>query len=195
MLKIAILILAAGKSSRMGETKQLLPFGNDSILRAVIHNALQTNVNDVFVVLGANAELIKTHIVDYPIQIIHNPDYEKGLGSSIAIGIHELMDYDGVTITLADQPKVDSAYLNKLILEFNNLPDHVIASEYDGHYGVPAIFPKQYFKELTALKGDKGAKEFLNSGTILIKSVNSSVNLVDVDTPEDYQRLIQERDN
>jgi len=165
------------------------------MLQIVLHNIIRTDIKDIFLVLGANAEKIKKDIAEFPVQIIHNRDHEKGLGSSVSVGINQLLNYEGVLIVLADQPNVDSTYLKRLLSEFENQPDHAIASQYNSHYGVPAIFPKRYFSELMMLEGDKGAKEFLNSGTIDIKSINSSVNLFDVDTPEDYEKLIRGRNN
>jgi molybdenum cofactor cytidylyltransferase len=108
-------------------------------------------------------------------------------------GLESLLDHDEVLILLADQPSIDIDYLNDLISGLQENNKTIIASKYGDIYGVPAIFPSHYFPELLKLKGDQGAKQLLNSGTILVKSINSSVNLFDVDTPEDYQKLIQDQ--
>lgn len=193
-MKCATLILAAGASSRMGKPKQLLQIGNASMLYRVIKNAVNSTTADVFVVLGAEADSIKDDICDLPIEIIFNPNYKNGLSSSIAKGIKRLYKYDAVLILLADQLMISGSYLNKMVSELKNHPNTIIVSDYNGVKGVPALFPKRYYTNLLKLKGDKGAKQFLNSDIVATRTIISSVNLLDVDTPEDYQKLIQDID-
>ncbi|MEM5563878.1 nucleotidyltransferase family protein [Psychroserpens sp. AS72] len=191
-MNVAILILSAGSSNRMGTSKQLLPIGNTTLLGLSIENALQSNAKKVFCVLGSNAENIKNSISQYDIEIITNVNYKKGLSSSIIKGLHYLKDknFDSILFMLSDQPKVDSKYINLLILSSENNPTQIIASQYEKTIGVPAIFPKRYFKQLLQLKGDKGAKDFLNahkSQTITIKSDK----LIDIDTQEEYLNFLK----
>tara|TARA_R100001369_G_scaffold24665_2_gene45193 strand:+ start:45414 stop:45992 length:579 start_codon:yes stop_codon:yes gene_type:complete len=188
-LKIAILILAAGSSSRMGTPKQLLPYKESTILGTVVENALGSNTNDVFVLLGSNADTIQKNI-NKSVEIIINNTFEKGLSSSIVKGIISLLDYDAVLIALGDQPHISFDYYNQMISELKKHPNHSITSQYKNHKGVPALFPKQYFLDLLKLNGDYGAKALLNSDTILTKTIDYSVNLFDIDTPEDYEKLI-----
>lgn len=193
-MKIAILILAAGSSTRMGEPKQLLPFGTTTLLGTVIENALQTNADAIFCVLGANYPAIKQSIEHYKVEIIQNLHFKDGLSASIVTGIKKLKSFDAVLICLGDQPKVDNNYLNKLITLHKENPTKIIASQYDEKLGVPAIFPKQFYPRLLQLQSDKGAKMFLNSikeQCILLDSKN----LVDIDTEEDYVRLIKGHNN
>ena len=93
---------------------------------------------------------------------------------------------------LADQPHVTSEYLNSLIEVSKNNPSNIIASSYQGSVGVPTIFPKNYFNDLLDLKGDKGAKNFLLQQNNNVIKVNSTQNLLDIDTPEDYQHLLKQ---
>ncbi len=189
-MKIALLILAAGKSSRMGDIKQLLPYKETCILGKVIESALESEEKDIHVVLGANASVIKNKIKKYPIKYIINENYERGLSSSILCGIKTLSSYDAVLISLGDQPKIDAIYLNKMISFFKKNKNCIVTSEYDDFNGVPAIFPKLFYTDLLKIKGDKGAKQLLNSKLNYIKSMGSSEKLLDIDTPEDYQKLI-----
>ena len=189
-MKTAILILAAGSSTRMGEPKQLLPFKNTTLLGSTIEQAENSKANSVFCVLGANEKAIKKSIENYKIETIFNPNYESGLSSSIVIGVHHLQNvFNKILIILADQPNLNSVYLNDMIKISEENPSKIIASNYQNKKGVPAIFPKQYFQQLLNLKGDKGAKEFLNNQTDIIKM--PSFNLTDIDTKEDYQNLIE----
>ncbi|WP_435255572.1 nucleotidyltransferase family protein [Tenacibaculum sp. A30] len=194
MQKTAILILAAGNSSRMGKTKQLLPYKNATLLEWAIEQAQKSVVKNVFCVLGANKEVIEKQLTSNIVEIIYNPNYKDGLSTSIVKGIKFLLNYnfDSVLIMLADQPHVTSEYLNSLIEASKNNPSKLIASNYQGSVGVPAIFPKNYFNDLLDLKGDKGAKNFLLQQNNNVIKVNSTQNLLDIDTPEDYQYLLKQ---
>lgn len=194
MHKIAILILAAGNSSRMGKTKQLLPYKNATLLEWAIEQAQKSVAKNVFCVLGANKEVIEKQLTSNAIETIYNPNYKDGLSTSIVKGIEFLLNYnfDSVLIMLADQPHVTSEYLNSLIEASKNNPSKLIASNYQGSVGVPAIFPKNYFNDLLDLKGDKGAKNFLLQQNNNVIKVNSTQNLLDIDTSEDYQHLLKQ---
>ncbi|MDY0780898.1 nucleotidyltransferase family protein [Tenacibaculum sp. IB213877] len=189
--KIAILILAAGKSTRMDVTKQLLKVGSTTLVGLAIENAKQSKTDSIYCILGANAEKIKTSIKHYEIETIINPNYEQGLSASIISGINHISskDFDAALIMLGDQPTVTSNYLNKLIDSFNKNPDKISVSNYNGKIGVPAIFPRNYFKQLTQLKGDKGARE------LLLSEKENCIQLfhlpfIDIDTEEEYQNFL-----
>ncbi|WP_299001438.1 nucleotidyltransferase family protein [uncultured Tenacibaculum sp.] len=194
MQKTAILILAAGNSSRMGKTKQLLPYKNATLLEWAIEQAQKSVVKNVFCLLGANKEVIEKQLSTKTVEIIYNPNYKDGLSTSIVTGIDFLQkhNFDSVLIMLADQPHVTSEYLNSLIEASKKNPSNIIASNYQGSVGVPAIFPKNYFNDLLDLKGDKGAKNFLLQQNNNVIKVNSTQNLLDIDTPEDYQHLLKQ---
>ena len=186
-MKIAILILSAGSSKRMGTAKQLLPIGKTTLLGLCIENAIHSNAEKIFCVLGSNAEKIKHSISQYNVEIILNNNYEEGLSSSIIEGIKYINseNFDAVLIMLGDQPNVNTKYLNSLILSSEKHSSKIIASKYLDNIGVPAIFPKSYFEQLQKIKGDKGAKDFLNSNTSHVISIESD-RLLDIDTKNDY---------
>lgn len=190
-MNIAILILAAGSSSRMKTTKQLLPIGKTTLLGATIEYALQSNTKRIYCVLGANAETIKTSISKYNIETISNPNYKSGLSSSIATGIQHIsnQNFDAVLLVLGDQPLITSSYFNEMINTFKKHSKKIIASGYNTNLGVPAIIPKIYFNDLLSLEGDKGAKTFLNSKKDKIIKLDSA-NVMDIDTPKEYQDYI-----
>lgn len=192
-MNIAILILAAGGSSRMKATKQLLPIDNNTMLGLTIERALNSKANKVFCVLGAHSEDISKSIADYNVKIILNSEFEKGLSSSIIKGIESIKPYsfNAVLITLADQPNVDIEYINTLIDTSKKHSQHIIASNYSGNYGVPAIFPSKFFDQLLQLKGDKGAKIFLNSNSETVIAVEAKDQLIDIDTREDYLNYLK----
>lgn len=194
-MRIATLILAAGSSTRMGKAKQLLALGNTTLLGKVIENVIQIPNNHVFCVLGANATRIKESIQNYSIATILNNDYEKGLSTSITcgIGVISKLAFDAVIIVLGDQPNVSSEYLKHLIEIGHKKKNHIITSNYHGRNGVPALFPKKYFKNLVELEGDKGASKLLNSNDFPIFTMKDDVDLFDVDTITDYNKLITKK--
>ncbi|WP_435261592.1 nucleotidyltransferase family protein [Tenacibaculum sp. nBUS_03] len=189
-MKNAILILAAGSSSRMGKPKQVLPYKHTTLLGWTIEQALNLKTSTVYCILGANFDLIRKEIEKYPIQILHNTNYKNGLSSSIVAGIKYILNkqYDFVTILLADQPKITSTYIHEMYHLSQKEPTKIIASNYGDKTGVPAIFPAKYFYKLTQLLGDKGAKELLkDEEQNLIKT--PPFDLLDIDTLDEYKKL------
>lgn len=190
-MNVAIIILSAGSSTRMGTAKQLLPVGNTTLLGLSIEHAQTSKASKVICVIGANAKIIKDSISNYDIDIITNHNFKEGLSSSIFEGVNYIgnKNFDGVLVMLSDQPQVDAKYLNGLINSFENNPTKITASEYATSLGVPAIFPKIYFEQLQQLKEDKGAKDFLNANKSQIISIKSE-KLIDIDTKEEYQNFL-----
>ncbi|CAM1344273.1 nucleotidyltransferase family protein [Tenacibaculum amylolyticum] len=188
-MKIGVLILAAGTASRMGAIKQLLPYENTFLLGKVIENIQGILLKDIHVVLGANATEIKKALSNYNVTCIENPDYKNGLSTSIVCGVKRLSNYDAILICLADQPKIDSSYFQDLVALYKQNQDCIVTSKYPNKNGVPAIFPKSFYSRLLKLQGDKGAKELLNSELNFIKTITNSEKLLDIDTPEDYEKL------
>lgn len=186
-----MVILAAGESKRMGSPKQLLEWGNTTLLGHTIETALNLKAKKVIVVLGANFQAIKKEIEHYPITILNNKNWKKGLGKSLAFGIEFITslehNIDAVLVTLADQPLIDETYLNKLIELFNM---NIVATSYSNKkVGVPAIFDKKYFKDLLDLKDDYGAKNILNKYKFSVKVLKPEIDNLDLDSKSDYSSL------
>ncbi|CAM4376955.1 nucleotidyltransferase family protein [Zobellia nedashkovskayae] len=190
--RIAILILAAGASTRMGQPKQLLPWKDTTLLGHAIQTAKSTDAIEVVTVLGANAKLIQSQIKEEVI-FIQNTAWQSGLGGSIACGTEWLLqsniEFDGLLITLADQPLIDFKYLDKLISTFSEHTDRIIASTYRNRAGVPALFPKKYVNTLLKLDEDFGAKHLLEQEQDTIITIPAENRISDVDTEEDYEQL------
>ncbi len=192
---IAVLILAAGRSSRMETPKQLLPWRKTTLLGHAIETTLELDIDQVFVVLGANSELIIPKIESYSIQMIKNTNWQNGLGTSIACGIkyiQKLKYVNGVLIVLADQPLIDDEHLKELINAFKSGNSIVTTSYRSNKEGVPAIFDRSYFNDLTKLTNDFGAKTVIKNNTTF--SVDGSNKIVDLDTKEEYKNLVKRND-
>jgi len=192
---ISILILAAGASTRMGQPKQLLPWNETTLLKHAIQQARNAKAKDVFVVLGAHFEKIYPTIQDEAIQVLRNESWETGMSSSIALGTQKVMEStgDALLIMLADQPFIGTNELNAMIDLVEGTAQSLVATAYEKGYGVPAIFGKKYFEQLSQLSGPKGAKSLIAHHTHLITPFQPpQVATVDIDTPSTYQELINQ---
>ncbi|MEP5341842.1 MAG: nucleotidyltransferase family protein [Algibacter sp.] len=193
---IAIVILAAGASRRMGTPKQLLSWGNDTLLKHAVKTAVDSHACKVIVVLGANYEAIENDIKSLAITILKNDNWELGLGKSIACAANSIInsneDFDGVLITLADQPLIDTAFLNEFITNFIPNQNQIIATSYgEEKKGVPVLFDKNYFSELEMLSDDNGAKILLKKHDTLIEVLKFKTENLDIDLKTDYNHLFK----
>ncbi|GAA4279000.1 nucleotidyltransferase family protein [Aquimarina mytili] len=194
-LKVAHVILAAGNSSRMGEPKQLLPWKGTTLIGHAIQEALRIEDVSVFVVLGAYYDSIYERIHHFPITIIKNEDWKKGMGSSIQVAIktiiQEKLMFDAVLVSLVDQPLIDTTHFKNLISEFETNSKYIVATDLKDKLGAPAIFPKYYFDELSYLKSDYGARYIIKKYKKETKSVSAFHKGIDIDTKKEYNTLVQ----
>jgi molybdenum cofactor cytidylyltransferase len=193
---IGILILSAGASTRMGSTiKQLLPWRDTTLLGNAIACAKQLSCKKVTVVLGYQADTIQRKIQDEEVHIVYNKNWASGLGTSISSGIKALtqknVEYEAVLILLADQPFIDTSYLNLLINNYLNHANRIIATGYNNRAGVPAIFDKIYFPELENLNADYGARDLLKKYEKEVILLDSEGKAKDLDTMEDYHNALK----
>ncbi len=192
-MSIPILLLAAGESKRMeGKIKQLLPWKDVTLLENAVKQA--NNVaDDVYVVLGSNMDTIKKSLSP-PINVIHNPNWKSGMGSSISVGVRYVLDkhknLDGLLIMLADQPLIDSGYLKELQEAFREDSPFIVATAYENRLGVPAVFHHSILPELSDLNNNYGAKHIIQKYQRFTKTVFPKGKEVDVDTPKEYKQLI-----
>jgi len=195
MSNIQLLLLAAGGSTRMKEPKQLLSWGGTTLIEHQIRTLLNTH-KSLSVVVGAHTERIMPIIDSLPIKIVHNEYWYDGMGTSIAIGVRKVFeenpDLNGILISLIDQPLLTTAHFNKMLQLFRPGNMEIIVSTAEGHWsGAPVLFDKVYVDELIKLKGDEGAKIVTNKYKNFVKSVEGGGKLIDVDTPESYQKVLK----
>ena len=194
MCKVAAIILAAGASSRMEDhIKQVLPWGNATLLEHAVTEVSNSKVSKTHVILGANFDAICSKVALANYHIVYNKDWAKGLGSSIATGVSYIMEteenYDAVLIALADQPLLSTTYFDDLLLLFKSSKNELVSTNYGTKKGVPAIFGKRYFSSLATLDKDNGASEIIKN--TVHSSINGQNNTMDIDTWDDYKALLK----
>lgn len=194
MAEIPVLLLAAGGSTRMGQSKQLLPWGDLTLIEHQISVLLKTG-NSVNVILGFNSDSIIRVIEKYNINIFINNNWNKGMGESISLGIVNLNrlfpEAEGVLITLLDQPMITESYLQKMKSLFHPGHQHILVSQStSGWKGVPALFDKCYFTELEKLSNDEGARRIIQKNADKVILTDGGDMLEDIDTPESYELLL-----
>ncbi len=190
--KVASLILAAGASTRMkDEIKQLLPWKKTTLLGHTIAEARST-LQDCYVVLGAYADRIAYTIPD-EVTIIHNPEWQHGMGSSIAIGVstilEDISDVDGILIVLVDQPLLDGPFYLELLNRYYDGNHSIVATAYGEKVGVPAVFDKILFERLTELHEDFGARHIIREHLTKTLAVDPKGKEIDIDTILEYKQI------
>ena len=199
-MSLAGIILAAGMGTRMGTglcPKQLLPLEGRPVLARVIENGLAAGLDPLILVLGHQAQPIIAEVmagVDVSrVIVVVNPLYKTGMASSIRVGLGAVGPCDGAMFLLGDQPLVDSAILLKLIQAFSG--SGIVMPTFQGRQGNPVIFGAEFFSQLQQLKGDRGGRVLFEAHGEKITRVPVETDGVcfDLDTPEDYSWLCQQK--
>lgn len=190
----ALLLLAAGASTRLGSPKQLVKIGEQFLLEKMVETALATPFRPVVVVLGAHAEIIRPTVDHLPVEILQNDNWESGMASSITCGVRHLVenhpDCPGLVLMLSDQPFVTQGILQKLHAEALEKQVAMAAAHYGGTFGPPAYFSAEMFGEMLLLQGQAGAKKLFAQHPDRVAQVDFPEGADDLDTPEDVQRLL-----
>jgi molybdenum cofactor cytidylyltransferase len=190
---VAVVILAAGASQRMGRPKQLLPFGGRALLRRAADAAIASGCGPVVVTVGAHELLVIRELQSLPVVAARNPNWAEGISSSLQVAIETLeqlaVNVDGVVITLADQPLVAAEDIVRLVDVHEQTGKDMVASQYAGTCGVPMFVGRRLFPELMALNGDQGAKRLIARHTEDVATMPLANAAIDIDTPSDYERL------
>ena len=191
-IRVAGVILAAGRSSRMGSPKQLLPCKGRTILDQVVSHALDSDLDSVVVVLGHVAETIRKRVDLTFVSVVENRDHAQGQSSSLKKGLAAVADgCDGAMFLLGDQPLVGHETINLLIQAFLGALPPIVVPLYKGKRGNPVIIHKDLFPMIETLTGDTGARKLFDLYRQSIMAVYTQERgiLFDVDTLEDFQKL------
>jgi molybdenum cofactor cytidylyltransferase len=193
-MSIAAIILAAGGSRRLGQPKQLLEFEGETLVNRAIHMASEAGASPVLIVLGAQFAAIRKSIQSRSAIVVHNDRWRQGMGRSIETGMRALAlcapDAQGILLMGCDQPRLTTEHLRSLMSAFaSHGSPAVAASSYAGVCAVPAVFPREAFSELRALRGDKGARSIIEQAPCPVVGVEFEHGEVDIDSPEDLAKL------
>ncbi|MDR3777126.1 MAG: nucleotidyltransferase family protein [Terracidiphilus sp.] len=196
-MPIPAIVLAAGASRRLGQPKQLLLLDGETLLERAIRLAAEAGADPVFVILGAHFERICAAVpfnqLPHAILVI-NSEWAQGIASSINTALRPLSIVapraEGALILSCDQPRLTAAHLRALLERFAAQPaPTIVASTYAGVLGIPAVFPREVFADLRALRGDKGARALLMKPPCPLISLPFPGGEIDIDEPADLAQL------
>ena len=188
------IVLAAGASTRFGSAKQLVRVAGRPLLHTAVARAADVAGAAVTVVLGAHAAELTPLLTHSQALMVINRDWREGLASSIRAGVARLPPTcNAVLLTLVDQAAVTAEDLKRLVGAWRRQPDYIVAARYGMTTGVPAIFPRSAFAELTALRGDVGARAVLQRNPDRVVRVPMASAALDIDTPEDLLKIDSKR--
>ena len=194
---ISGILLAAGLSTRMGEPKQLLPFGESTIVETVVDRMLDSTLDEVIVVIGHCGEQVRKKINELPVQIVFNANYREGMLSSAQCGVRALGDAtDAFALMLVDQPFITSALIDTVIGAYAQTEKGIAVPSYNYRRGHPAIFHRRYAEDILALGADSdGVRTLFKTcaNDIHYVIVDTDWVLRDIDYREDYERALRDK--
>lgn len=186
------IVLAAGGSSRFGSPKQLLDWQGKPFVRQVTETVLQAGLSSVLVVVGAHAKEVSKAVEDLPVRLVMNSAWEQGHATSVVCGVQSLPENAGAAIfLLSDQPQVSAGLVRSLVDMHRQTLAPIVAPLVNGQRGNPVLFDRDTFAELARLQFDQGGRQIFSRFAVQWLPWHDPGVLVDVDTPEDYQRLIE----
>jgi len=189
---VAGIILAAGRSTRMGGNKLLLDYRGKPILQHVIDTALGASLAPLVLVLGAEDDRIRSRVDTTGVEVVINANHDQGYATSLQAGLDALdKPCSGAMFLLGDQPLVTGGTIEKLLAAFSAEPERWVAPCCRGRRGNPVITPSCRFDKIYALTGDTGPRAHLKDPAARLKLVEvDDIGVIfDIDRPEDYERL------
>ena len=194
---ISAVILAAGESRRMGkQNKLLLPVGGESLLFKLVKSVCASDVGQVLVVIGYEADKIRLELKDLPLSFVYNPNFSEGMTTSIKSGVKEVSpDCDGLLICLADMPFIKTSDINKLIRAYvlNRIKEKrlIVVPVFKGQQGNPVLFSSEFRNDILEHKKGSGCRGVIMNYPESVKEIEMDNDnmLLDVDTLEDYQNV------
>ena len=189
--KVAGIIIAAGESKRLGRIKQLLPWSGKPLIEFIIQTALQCKLEPINVILGSNFDQITPFLDDSKVNIIFNRRWKEGKGTSISLGINSLPErIDAALVFVVDQPFLSIQLINALLKVYKLKKADIVAPYIHGIQTNPVLFDRLVFPELKELNGKEGGRMIFKKYKLEKLIWEDEKILLDIDTPEDYQKII-----
>ncbi len=192
---ISGILLAAGLSTRMGAPKQLLPFGESTIVETVVDSMLAASFDEVILVLGHRASAIEKQLGTRLLKTVFNPDYRDGMLTSAQAGIRARKENGAFALMLVDQPLITPNLINQVIEAYQQTEKGIAVPSYNYKRGHPVIFNQKYASDILALDTESdGVRTLLKkySDDIHYVTVDTDRVLRDIDYREDYERALKE---
>jgi len=188
---ICAIVLAAGRSSRMGDQKLLLPFSGKTVIAHIVEQLLSSTVDEVHVVVGYQRKRISRELSGRPVSIVYNSNYKSGMLSSARCGLRDLpRQCRAALVALGDQPSITSKLIDQMLQSFAATGKSILVPLHKGKRGHPIIFSKVYFSEVLKRYNSVGLRGLLHAhpDDVFELTVSSPVVLSDMDCPQDYRR-------
>lgn len=186
---IGCILLAAGNSSRLGQSKQQLPIDGQPLLVRSVEVLLHAGLGRVVVVLGADAYANRKLLTSLPVEIVNNKDWAKGMGNSLKAGLRQLQQGsvpEAIILSVCDQPYLSTTVIISLIEHFQLHECDYVASAYGDTLGPPALFGPAFYDRLGQLPDAAGAKKLFDGSG---EAVDFPEGIIDIDTPDDYLKV------
>jgi molybdenum cofactor cytidylyltransferase len=192
---VAAILLAAGRSRRMGAFKPLLPFGESTVIESCLESLRSAGIEEIIVVVGHRADDVRKQLKDFDVKFVINPDPDSEMSASIARGIDRIESKaEAVLIALVDQPAVSGETIRQLIDEWRRTHARLMQPEHNGRGGHPVLIDLVYRNELLTLDPERGLRALFDAHRKEVRRVPVESPYVarDMDTWEDYVGLHQE---
>jgi molybdenum cofactor cytidylyltransferase len=189
-------ILAAGESRRMGTQKLLLPFGEATVIEAVVRTALASRVDHALAVLGSDRDAVRLKLAPYGVEFAINEDFAKGMLSSVQAGFKALpADAKAAVVMLGDQPFLPAKVVDAIVEAYGESRKGIIVPAFRGRRGHPVLIDLKYRDEVLALDPAEGLRRLMHSHpeAIFEAEVEDANILRDLDVPEDYANELKRR--
>lgn len=186
---ISAIVLAAGQSTRMGQQKMLLPWGQTTVIGKVVSTLSEAGVHDIHVVTGGSRNALEALLQEYEIDFIFNKDYSNGeMLTSVQIGLRYMGELEAALIVLGDQPQIESNVVQAIVERYLLTQNKIIVPSYKMHRGHPWLIEKSYWKEILNLTPPLTLRDFLNMHNEVIDyiCVDTPSVIQDLDTQSDY---------
>lgn len=192
---VAAIVLAAGSSSRLGSSKQLLSVGDKTLLERTIHTILAADVSRVMVVLGSNAIAHQQAIEKMPVSVVVNSVWTKGMGSSLRVGVEQVLktwpETSALLVFVCDQPLLSMDHVKSLVACWQREQAPAVASFYQAVAGVPVLFDRALFPKLLTWGDQAGARQLIHDLGADVKQVKFPEGAIDIDTQADYENFLR----
>ena len=193
MAKVGAVILAAGKSSRLGQPKQLLPFRGQTLVRRIVDAAREAGCSPIVIATGSDKDKVARELEQTSAVIVENVNWNNGMGTSIRVGVQHLINIapnvEALVLLVCDQPLVDSHTIEQLIALGEKTKKAIVASSYAETLGVPALFDRSCAEEFLKLADGSGAKPIIFSNHDRVAEFPFPEGTIDIDMAADYERL------